>query len=79
MLLASNQTKARLLASNSTGKVMKAKAVVMAKSKIPIKKTVFPRSEPEAESMIPAIMTKFDNRLDMLTAGTILERNCNQE
>src|SRR5690606_7412738 len=78
ILLLSNQTSALLLASNSTGSVIKAKAVVTAKSKIPTPKIQVPKVEPVAKRIIPAIITKLESLLETLTAGTIVERNFNQ-
>src|SRR5690554_7183985 len=78
MLLVSNQTKALLLASNSTGSVIKAKAVVIAKSAIPTPNIQVPKADPVANRIRPAIITKLDNLLETLTAGTIVERNFNQ-
>src|SRR5690606_34976743 len=78
IFLVSNQTNARLLASNSTGRVMNAKAVVIAKSTIPTPKIQVPKAEPVAKRISPAIITKLESLLETLTAGTMVERNFNQ-
>ena len=78
MCLFSNQANARLLASYSTGNVIKVKSVVTPKSTIPTKNNIDPKALPEYIKIKPAMITKFDTLLDTPTAGTICERNLNQ-
>lgn len=79
MFLVLSQTKARLLASNSTGKVITENTVVVAKSKIPNKNNELPSAEPVADKIRPIMMTKLDNLLATPTIGTMEERMVSQE
>lgn len=79
MFLVFNQTKARLLASNSTGNVITENTVVVAKSNIPNKNKELPSADPVADKISPIMITKLDNLLATPTIGTIEERMVNQE